>query len=150
MQVEVHTKIIQHILEYMLQVAYGNMEEAKNSPNTDQDLHVDESICSSPPTVWEHLLCFIAKNMDTEAVLVLQGSESNCADEIPITWRQIYTDIQTRAMELTKLTGFPPRVLGDAPLIVGLLGHSGYHYLVTWFALTMMRWTVCSSSATSH
>lgn len=92
---------------------------------------------------YEYISSIAADNLDNQAVLVLQdsGSEED-ARLIPVTWRQLNTAIHSRAAELVRLIGFPPRALGDAPFVVGLLGHNGYQYLVTWLALFVLRWTV--------
>lgn len=92
---------------------------------------------------YEYIFSIAADNLDNEAVLVLQdpGLEID-AQLVQITWRQLTTAIHSRAAELVRLIGFPPRALGDKSFVVGLLGNNGYQYLVTWLALFVLRWTV--------
>ena len=96
---------------------------------------------------YEYIFSIAAENLDNEAVLVLQdiGSERD-AQLVPITWRQLSAAIHSRAAELVRLIGLPPRALGEKPFVVGLLGNNGYQYLVTWLALFVLRWTVSRTS----
>ena len=101
-------------------------------------------LSSDSVPVYEYLLDVAALTLDNQAVLVIQDSGSERDTRlIPVTWRQLNTAIHSRAAELVRLIGLPPRVLGDAPFVVGLLGQNGYQYLVTWLALFALRWTVC-------
>ncbi|KAI0087636.1 hypothetical protein BDY19DRAFT_994946 [Irpex rosettiformis] len=106
-------------------------------------LGTDLGVDTLPPTVWDHLLCVAANDLDRETALILQRLGA-AGDEIKlrsVTWRQLLIAVHARATELTKLTGSPSRQIGDAPFVVGLLGHSGYQYFLTWLALFMLRWT---------
>jgi hypothetical protein len=93
--------------------------------------------------VYEYILSVAAEDLDNDALLVVRDSSSEDDAQLSIiTWRQLMVTVHSRAKELVKLTGFSPRILGDAPFVVGLLGHNGYQYLVTWLALFVLRWTV--------
>jgi hypothetical protein len=92
---------------------------------------------------YEYVFSVAAEDLDREAVLVIQDNGIDDKAQLSsIKWRHLLTAVHTRAEELVHTTGLSPRNPGDASLVVGLLAHTGYQFLVTQLALLMLRWTV--------
>ncbi|KAA1477658.1 acetyl-CoA synthetase-like protein [Dentipellis sp. KUC8613] len=60
----------------------------------------------------------------------------------PITWEHFLSAVRHRAQFILEASGASPRELGQPQFTVALLAKNDYAYVVSLFAMIMLRWTV--------